>query len=73
MSTYEVFNQQHLATTIKSFANRKAAKKYARQIAGGGFDNGGVVRDKNYKSRAAIYHLNQGWDYSNCPPSWCAS
>lgn len=67
---YEVFNQQAGAATMKTFSNLRAAKRHARSIAGAGFDNGGVVRDAGYKSRAAIYNAGQGWDFTRCPESW---
>jgi len=67
--TYEALNQQDSKGTIKTFTSLRAAKRYAKSIAGG-FDNGGVVRDATYKSRGAIYTTSNGWDFSRCPYSW---
>lgn len=67
--TYEVFNQRDLKGTIKTFTNLRAAKRYAKSIAGGA-GNGGVVRDASYRSRAAVYTTISGWDFDRCPDSW---
>ena len=68
--TYEAFNQQDLKGTLKTFTDLREAKRYAKSVAGDGYDKGGIVRDANYISRAAQYHRKQGWDYSRCPANW---